>query len=381
MQATTRNIIKLAVLSALTASPGAYAGGVTYKDGDQYLKIGGRVQLQYHQVNPDGGEKTDALFFRRLRPYIEGSTHKGWKAKIQWDMGKAEEANEIAVKDAYFAYKGLKNTKIIIGNTKFPFSREALTSSKKQQLVERTFVGDHNYGTPDRNLGIHFRGHSAGKKLTWGFSGAVAAIDPDAKKLDFDTPANRNDDFNEGFIVGGRIDFHPFGQLKFSQGDFARKTRATIGVAAYSWSNDGDNNTHTPGATKKADIDAVSGLEISGAFRAAGFSVDAQYNSFSADTVESGFSGGLYKNGSTTLTNAAIEGGYMFGSTIELVAGYQTQDADGYATPWNRTSVGMNWFINRHDTKVQLTYRMGQNLNGVENQDKDELYIQGQFVF
>ncbi len=286
MQSATRNIIKLAVLSALASSTTAYAGGVTYKDGDKYLKIGGRVQMQYYQADPDKGETTDELFFRRLRPYIEGSTHKDWKAKIQWDMGKAENGNEIAVKDAYFAYKGLTNMKIIVGNTKFPFSREALTSSKKQQLVERTFVGDHNYGTPDRNLGIHLRGHSESKKLTWGLSGAVAAIDPDAKKLDFDTPANRNDDFNEGFIVGGRVDFHPFGKLKFSQGDFSRKTKATIGVAAYSWNNDGDNNSYTPNASKKADIDSVTGLEISGAFRAAGFSVDAEYNSFNADTVE-----------------------------------------------------------------------------------------------
>jgi len=386
MQLTTDNtvkhkIIKLAVLSALVTPLSVNAGGITYKDGDKYLKVGGRLQLQYHQVQPDGGDTTDEIFFRRLRPFIEGSTHKDWKAKIQWDMGKAENENEIAVKDAYFQYKGMENTKLTIGNANFPFSREFLTSSKYQQLVERTFVGDHNYGTPDRNVGIHFTGNSESKKITWGASGSIAAIDPDAKKLDFDTPINANDDFNEGLMVGGRVDFHPFGKLKFSQGDFSGKTKATIGVAAYNWSNDGDNNTHTPGATSKADVDAVTGLEISGAFRAAGFSVDAQYNSFDADTVETGFNGGLYKNGTTTLTNAAIEGGYMINNTIEIVAAYQTQDADGYATAWNRTSVGANWFINKHDTKVQLTYRKGESLNGVENNDEDEVFLQTQFVF
>ncbi len=257
-----------------------YASGVTYKDGDKYLKVGGRIQLQYHQVNPDGNDTTDEIFFRRLRPFIEGSTKKNWKAKIQWDMGKAEEENEIAIKDAYFQYKGYKNMKISIGNANFPFSREFLTSSKKQQLVERSFVGDHNYGTPDRNIGVHLTGYTDSRKVTWAASGTVASIDPDAKKLDFDTPVNRNDDFNDGFMVGGRVDFHPFGQLKFSQGDFSGKTKATIGVAAYTWSNDDDNNTHTPGATSKADIDSVTGLEISGALRSAGFSIDAQYNSW-----------------------------------------------------------------------------------------------------
>ncbi|MBT8119623.1 MAG: OprO/OprP family phosphate-selective porin [Gammaproteobacteria bacterium] len=380
MQLTINKIVKAAVITALASPLSAVAGGITYKDGDDYLKVGGRIQLQYNQVKPDGGDTTDEIFFRRLRPYIEGSTHKDWKAKIQWDMGKAEGENEIAVKDAYFQYKGMSNAKLTIGNANFPFSREFLTSSKYQQLVERTFVGDHNYGTPDRNVGIHMTGNTESKKVTWGASGTVASIDPDNKKLDFDTPVNRNDDFNDGFMVGGRVDFHPFGKLKFSQGDFSGKTRATIGVAAFSWGNDGDNNTYAPGDSK-ADVDSVTGVEVSGAFRSSGFSVDAQYNTFDADTVLAGITDGIYKNGTTTLTNAAIEGGYMINNTIEVVAGYQTQDADGYTTAWNRTSVGANWFINKHDTKVQLTYRMGENLNGVENADEDEVFLQTQFVF
>ncbi len=58
-------------------------------------------------------------------------------------------------------------------------------------------------------------------------------------------PSTANDDFNEGWIVGGRVDFHPFGALKFSQGGFSGKQKATIGIAAFNWSNDGDNNDPT----------------------------------------------------------------------------------------------------------------------------------------
>ena len=381
MQRNSNRSLVVAMLGAITIPATSYAGGITYKDGDKYLKVGGRIQLQYYQSKPDGGETTDDLFFRRLRPFIEGSLHKDWKAKIQFDLGKAEGENEVAIKDAYFQYKGWKGMKLNIGNANVPVSREFLTSSKLQQLVERTFVGDHNYGTPDRNTGLHLVGKTGNKKISWGASTTVATIDPDNGKLDFDTPVNRNDDFNEGFMAGGRVDWHPFGYLKFSQGDFKRETKATIGVAAFTWSNDDDVNSYTPGCTGKCDVDSVTGIEISGAFRAAGFSIDAQYNSFDSETVEAGITDGIYVNGKTTLTNAAIEGGYMFGDTIELVAGYQTQDADGYATSWNRTSVGANWFINKHDTKVQLTYRMGESLDGVENNDEDEVFLQTQFVF
>jgi hypothetical protein len=76
-----------------------------------------------------------------------------------------------------------------------------------------------------------------------------------------------------------------------------------------------------------------------------------------------------------------IQKQFYIGQTIELVAGYQTQDADGYATAWNRTSIGANWHINKHDIKFQLSYRMGENLDGVENNDEDELFLQTQFVF
>ncbi|HFQ13208.1 MAG TPA: hypothetical protein ENK40_00275 [Gammaproteobacteria bacterium] len=380
--------IVLGILTALAAGSIAspvLAGGVTYRDGDKYLKIGGRIQFQYKKANPENGASTSDLYFRRLRPYIEGSLHKDWKGKFQWDMGKAEDTNEIALKDAYFAYKGFDNKHVIIGNYSFPFSREFLTSSKYQQFVERTFSGDHEYGTPDRQMGIHLTGKSSAKTLSWGASVARGAIDPDVDKLDFDTVANKNIDFNEGLMIGGRIDWHPLGYLKMSQGNFDRKNRITLGLAAFNWNNNDENNTYTSGgsstSTSKADVSDVTAYEISAAYRGYGFSIDAEYNTFDANTVVSGFTGGIYTNGSTKLTNAELKGGYMFGQNLELVAGYQTQDADGYASAWKRTSIGANWFIHEHDVKFQLTYRMGKNLKGVTGNDEKETFLQAQYVF
>ena len=374
------------ILAGGTLAATAHAGITVYKDGEKYVKMGGRIQLQYHQVDPDTGSSTDEVFFRRLRPYVEGSLHRDWRGKFQFDFGKAEGSNEVAVKDAYMQYKGYDSIKVTIGNANFPFSREFLTSSKKQQLVERSFVGDHNYGTPDRNLGLHLSGHNSDKTLTWGASFAAADIDPDAGRLDFDTPVNQNDDFNQGWIVGGRVDFHPFGLLKFSQGDFKGDTKATIGAAVFSWNNDGDNNSYTSGgvsiSSSKADIDSVTGFEINGALRTRGISVDAEYNRFSVDTVDKGFSGGIYRNGGTDLENWAVEGGYMIvPAKLEVVAGYQSQDADNYADTWTRSSLGANWFLHKHDVKLQLSYRMGENLKGVKGNDEDEIFLQGQYVF
>jgi hypothetical protein len=382
--------ILIAFATLLLAVPGIVgAAGITiYEKDDKYVKVGGRIQLQYHYQDPDDGESGDELFFRRLRPYIEGSLHKDWKGKFQFDYGKAEDDNEVAIKDAYFQYKGYKPLKITVGNANFPFSREFLTSSKKQQLVEKTFVGDHNYGTPDRNAGIHVTGTAMDKKLSFGASAAVAEIDPDDDKIDFDTPVNSKSDFNEGWIFGGRVDFHPMGYVKMEQGDLKRSDsiKATIGVAAFAWNNDDDNNTRTTDGTaddpKKPDVDNVTGFEISGAVRGFGVSVDAEYNFFNSEAIDSTVTSGIYKNGETDLENFAVEGGVMIvPEMLELVAGYQLQDADNYADEWTRLSFGANWFIKKHDIKVQFAYRIGENLNGKQDVDEDEIFVQAQYVF
>ena len=149
---------------------------------------------------------------------------------------------------------------------------------------------------------------------------------------------------------------------------------------AFSWSNDDDNNTYTNAAgistnAAKADIDKVSGFEISGALRYSGFSIDAEYNIFNSDTIDPTVTNGIYKNW-------MICGGYMIvPDKLEFIVGYDSQDADNYAEKWNRTSVGLNWFLKKHDIKLQLTYRMGENVNGVKDNDLNELFIQAQYVF
>jgi hypothetical protein len=369
--------VSLTVLAALVVS--ARAGGVKYEneDGD-YLKLGGRIQMQYHREDPDDGDSSDEILFRRLRPYIEGSVHEHWKGKWQFDLGKGK----VEIKDAYAEYTGIPGLAIMLGNANFPFSREFLTSSKTQQLVERTFVGSHDYGTPDRQAGVHVTGGLMDDMMTYGASVAMAAHDPGNKKLDFDTAVslNKGDDWSEGPMVGGRIDFHPFGKLKMSQGDFKGELKATIGVAAFTWSNDEDLESDPESADE--DLDSVTGFEVSGALRVAGLSVDAQYNTFDAELLMEGVSDGLYVDSETTLENYSVEGGFMvLPNRLELVAGYQSQDADGYAETWNKASFGANVFVAKHDVKYQITYQVGENKDGKDGHDVNELFVQAQYVF
>ena len=385
MKNPLQTVIGLVALAALVSS--AHAGGVKYENAEgHYVKLGGRMQLQYHQVDVDGGERRDDLLFRRLRFYIAGSVTENWKGKWQFDFGKEKEE----IKDAYAAYTGIDGVQIAFGNANFPFSRELLTSSKHQQLVERTFVGNHDYGTPDRQAGVHVTGGLLEDHVTYGASVVMAANDPSKRKLDFDSVISLNKGFDwvEGPMVGGRVDFHPFGKLKRFRGYFKRDLKATIGVGAFAWNNDDDRmnmavDEDTGAETRSdSDLDRAMGYEVSATVRVAGVSVDAQYNSFDADLSVAGVTQGLYVDSSTTLENYSLEGGFMVcPERLELVAGYQSQDADGYAKSWNKTSVGANLFVKKHDVKYQVTYQMGENTDGKDGIDVDELFVQAQYVF
>ncbi len=376
------------VLAATLAAPAA-AGVVVYEEGDKKIEIGGRVQIQYLRIDPDDGEATDQIFFRRLRPYISGTVTKDWVGKIQFDFGKTLDGDEVAVKDAYMQYTGWRSMELTIGNSKTPFSREFLTSSKRQQTVERGFVGDHNFGTPDRQLGFRLEGHNDSKKVNWALALGGEQHDPDVRRMDLDSPANNAADWNEGLVIAGRIDFHPRGQMKFDQGDFHSDSfKSSFSVAVFSWTNDDDNNTRTDPVTglstssSKADLDSAEGFELSAGVRGKGLSLDAEYQLISGDTVDPTFSGGIYRSGTTDLDKMQIEGGYMLeGSPVELVAAFEALDADNYETSWDATELGVNYFWNRHKVKVQFTYRMGQNVFGVRGDDADTGLLQWQFVF
>ena len=352
--------------------------GVTYKDGDSYLKLGGRIQVQYHLEDPKSGSTTDTMVFRRLRPFIEGSVHKDWTGKFQWDMGNGD---KVAIKDAYMQYKGFKNMKVTLGNANFQFSREFISSSKYQQFVERTFVGNHNYGIPDRQLGLHLTGNNSSKNFIWGVSMTKSGVDPSGSKskLDFESVSNDPTEY-EGWMVGGRVGFHPRGEVKYSQTDFGRgKSRYALELGAFTWKNDGDLTTAID-----EHYDSVNAFELSGAYRGHGISVDIAHNILRADLTSTATSTALFTLGEkdTSIVQSSIEAGYLFhGEKWEIVAGEQAQNADGYESTWAISTLGFNYYINKQNTKIQFNYQINKNVGGVDGADQNDLYAMVQYVF
>lgn len=385
--------LALSVGLSIGYSPLANAadGLMLYQSGANSLKLGGRMQVQYHWIDVDPGSTRDDLFFRRVTPNLEATLGQDWFARLQVELVSSTNGRRVTqYKDVYAQYKGLAGMKLNIGNAAFPYSRESLTSAERQQFVERTLAGSRSYGVPYRNLGLHLTGECDNTRITYGFSAAQATIHPDDTKITFDTPLNKGDDMNDGWMAGGRVDFHPYGKLAFAQGDFDRKTLATLGIAAYDWHNSG-NNTYTDSAgnstnTKKNDVERAQGVEVSGALRYQGWSADAEYNWIKADAVDNGFtgsnSGNLYENGRAELRSYMVKGGYMMiANKLELVAGYQGLDADTYQNTWTTALIGANWYFNKHDLKLQTTFQHSDDVKGSAGTRQDEVFAQMQYVF
>jgi len=394
-----------AAIGGLGLAGAVEAGVVVYSEGDKKVEVGALIQLEYALVDPDcagttpcvvdtalttSGESTDRLFFRRLRPYLAGTLSPGWDGKIEFDFGESADADEIQVKDAFFTYSGFEkgHLKLTIGNAKHGFSREFLTSSSKQQLIERSFVGDHNFGTPDRVLGVGLDGKAAGKKIGYRIGIGAENHDPAAVAMDFDSPVNNQKDWNQGLIVSGRVDFSPLGELKYDQCDFHSDAfKFTVSLGGFAWDNDGDNNAYTDALgnsldPERADLDSASGIEVSGGVRGHGFSADVEWQIVSGDTVDPAFTGGIYRDGTTDLDKLALEAGYLFpGNHWEIAAGWDSLDADNYADTFDRITVGFNYFVHKHDLKFSANYRMVENFLGLAEQDNNVVFAMAQYVF
>lgn len=380
--------LRAALGTLVAAAPITATAGVTvYESGDKYAEIGGRMQVQYMRVNPDtdGAESTDDLFFRRLRLYLEGSLTEDISAKWQVDFGSDEKDAE--TKDAYIKYTGLDFGVVTVGNHHVPFSREKLTSSKRQQLVNRTFVGDHDFGVPDRQVGVSLNGGN--KRLQYAVGGYQAGIDSATDKVDFESRASQPEDgnFYVGNLAAARLDWTPLGEFKFAQGAFGSETRFGVGMNAYTWHNDDDTPDPDGDGMANGELyDTINGYGIDAAFRSGYFSADAAYQTFRAESIDDGFTGGLIENGEADFDTYLVKGGYMIlPNTLEGVVSYSVLDSTAYDDSDRRLSFGLNWFIKQHTDKVQITYERGSDVidargNTATGDDQNTLFLQFQHV-
>jgi|SaaInlStandDraft_1057018.scaffolds.fasta_scaffold17384_1 phosphate-selective porin OprO and OprP len=354
--------------------------GLLFANEEKWAKLGGLFQPQY-RLRDNQTSSTDDLRFRRLRLILSGSVDKDWKASAMFDFG----LQNTAIRGAYLLYKGIDQHELRIGSTLARFSRESLTSNTYQFLVERTFTGDHNYGTPLFNTGLHLYSKKNDGAFSYATTLAIASHDPDEKKLDLEDPIqiDKGKDWSDGLFISGRVAWHPWGPIPNKQDFLKRYRRLSLEIGAYTWNNDSDNlmtGGHSGGSGY--DVDSITGLEMVMALRYEAFALDLAHNRFDAKLVDPSITSGLYLNSETELKQLSAELGFaVLKNKLDLVAGYEHQDADNYSKAWTKSSLGFVHYIKGHDIKVMGTASKGDHVDGVAGNELDEFLLMFQFKF
>ena len=377
--------IRLLAAAALCA---AWVPSAAAQTPDHAVTVYGYGQAQYERVDDDEHAR-DRVFFRRL--YVGARFVLGgeWSGTVLVDFTPSTSGDHPIVRDAYVRYSGWsqRGVTLTIGNQKTPFSQSVLGSSRSRSLIERPFTGERAYGAPGRAIAIQADGRHHGQELQW--SGSLASVlhSPGAAEIRLDGLPDADDDWNEGVMATGRVEWHPLGVVAREQGDFVRQGfRVVSGVSAYVWANDGDRNPFTVNGVStsaaNADLDAARGFVLSGGVRGHGVAIDAAWSRVRSETIDPRFTGGLYRNGRATLRQFAAEGGYMIvPSRLEIVGAIDALAADARDATTFRPSIGTIWYLDAHRLKISLQHRETMNARGTRGARLRATYVQFQFAF
>jgi hypothetical protein len=391
MPPTPANAPAAAPLSVFRVEPGRHLlefrgsgiHGPFHDESDRWLDFGIIVQAEYLYNSPSNAQATEQLFFRRLRPTIMGGMND-WQGIIQMDFGAGENGTSYSttVHWVNFQYTGFYQAHATFGSFKPWFSRELLTLGPHLQTIERSPVGDTDYGNPDYMIGFAWDQMLENRKVVYYVSAGLEDHQQSVTQMQMRSPANAASGSNQGWLVTGRLDIYPIGELTYdprplhtppqvayNRGDFHTDAwRMIVSTAMYGWWNDGNSNPYTVNgvstSTTNADLNRSFGAEVSGGVRGFGVSSDLEYQFIHGNLIDSSFTGGMYVNGRTNMNKFSATGGYMLPRDVELVGAWSRVGATGFVRPLTETKVGVNWYVMKYAIRFSATYSWMTNMNG-----------------
>ncbi|MFT7581239.1 MAG: phosphate-selective porin OprO/OprP [Myxococcota bacterium] len=305
--------------------------------GDFALKINGRVQTRFTFVMPDddlGEDNEYAFSVARARIGLKGHLwSKALTFKIETDFGKGK----ASLKDFWFNYVLVDSFHLKAGRYKIPFSRQQLTSSGKQQFVDRAITDEAFLA--GRDIGFMFHNGLAKTKgqLEWAlgiFNGTSVVKD--------ETPDRARPE------LVGRIGVQSegFGNKAYSEGD-RECTAGKPGTCGVRWAIAASAIYDFGGGVNGAGEEVDSQLEAQLDFvvKVSGFALDGGV--YLDDNVGDG-SGietlGLHAQASYAFSDASLQPALRYarvwspdeGGLVkqEVVLGFSAYLLGGHAVKW-----------------------------------------------
>jgi phosphate-selective porin OprO and OprP len=349
---------------------------VFYRDGRTNIvmktgtvQISNRVQARYTLTDPEVGDEVGSFRIRRMKTTIEGSlANAPWRFKLQANWVGTDYVTNVSqasngtvtqtrrrgplLEDAEVWYTRNPMATVWMGQGKAFFGRQELTSSGRQQFVDRSIVSERF--APARQIGLGLIGANVGKTFEYNLGvyngGSENAIN---------TTANDNKEY----MTVARLAWTPLGEYRLEESSLDYPTSPKLLLAgAYL------DDTRGTG-TAETDITRY-GLELG--FKYQGLNFLGEYYTEESERVNAAQvdTDGFY-----------AQLGYLFPNKKFEIAARLAEIAPDTTTPQDRTETGIagSWYWDKHNHKLQADYRkIEDDRTGAKD---NELRIQLQLIF
>ncbi len=340
-----------------------------------YAKLRNRMQYKYQYTDRDIGtdgspdEDESTFDFRRVRTKISGHAfNKNIKYKIEWDSA----ATNVDLRDAYVNITYVPWANILAGQ-RTVFTRQFLTSSSAQQMIDRSATGDEfRFQGDERKRGVAI--HS--KKILDGKIDYLLGV--------YNPTVRATDNTINTMLYLARASYYPFGpyvSYKESDLEYTESFKAHIG---------GGMGFEQIGANESDDdedeIDQTQFLGEFG-FKYKGLSLLGEYHNRKRKVLDplEAADLGTAVSATETLNDQGffVQGGYfIIPKRLEIAGRYELIDF-GRQNPEAGTlglvdnkrfyTAGLNYFFHGRDHKIQLNYiHREEEFSGAFFGDNDE---------
>jgi len=350
-------------------------------------KLRNRMQYKYQYTDRDIGtdgspEEDESTFdFRRIRTKISGNAYgKNVKYKIEWDSS----TDDVDLRDAYVDFTHISWANIWAGQGKV-FSRQVLTSSSAQQMIDRSATGaEFSFQGDERKRGVAI--HS--NKILDGKIDYLAGV--------YNPTGRSTDNTINTMLYMARASYYPFGPyVSYTESDleYTESFKAHI-AGGIGFEQIGQNESDSG----ESEIDQTQLLGEFG-FKYRGLSLVGEYHNRKRKVLDThlvanastitflgpGIVGPGVVGAKETLNDQGffVQGGYfVIPEKLEIAGRYELIDY-GRNHPEGGTlglvdnrrfyTAGLNYFLKGRDHKLQINYiHREEELSGPFFGDNDE---------
>lgn len=338
-------------------------------DGAHALEISNRVQVRFTQEDPDFGEDKGSFRVARYKLKFEGHVYEHWSFKLQANLagGSIAGENERLLEDAWLEYTRQRWARPGVGQAKAWFGRQELTSSGKQQFVDRS-IASRRFAA-SRQIGASLTGWN--EEHTFEYD--VGLYNGES--------INETENLDDEFMTVARVVFMPFGQLELEESSLDRPENPKLAVGAAALMNSVPRSLTPPVGGPLTVDEGVDRYGAEVAFKLRGFNAVGEYYAETTELASVAAGGGIMIQDVDT-DGYYAQAGWLFPNDIEIAARVSeiSPDVQGPSADETESGIAVSYYVERHDYKVQADYRKLSD-DGDPAADSNELRVQLQLSF